>query len=83
MFWFNSEEVYIGYSQEDLLKVRECLEIEHIKYGYRIMNHSGQSRGRSGTFGLNTNFERQYQVYVKRKDYERAQYLVDKALHRN
>ena len=79
--WFNSEEVYMGYSLEELSKVRECLALDNIKYDYKVISHTSHSRGRYGSFGINVNYDRQYCVYVKRKDFERAKYLVDKALH--
>lgn len=75
------EAVYIGYSLEELSKVRECLSLDNIKYDYKVDSHSSHSRGRYGSFGINVNYENQYYVYVKRKDFERAKYLVDKALH--
>jgi hypothetical protein len=53
MFFFNKEDVYIGYSLEELFKVRAILEKEGIKYTYKVVNHSGWGRGRSGSFGLN------------------------------
>ena len=81
MFLFNSKEVYIGYSLVELSKVRECLALAHIKYDYKAISHSSHSRGRYGSFGLNVNYEKQYYVYVKNKDYEHAKYLVDKALN--
>ena len=39
---FNKESVYVGYSLDKLLKVREALEKEGIKYSYKVKNHSGQ-----------------------------------------
>jgi len=87
MFVFNKESVYVGYSLDELLKVRKALEQEGIKYSYKVKNHSGQwmargtRRGRFGSFGMNMNYERQYAVYVHRKDFEEAKYLVNKALH--
>jgi hypothetical protein len=73
--------VYIGYSLEELSKVRECLILAQIKYDYKVSSHSSHSRGRYGSFGSNVNYEKQYYVYVKNKDYEQAKYLVDKVLH--
>lgn len=40
MFLFNKRDVYIGYSLEELLKVREILAKEGIKYTYKVINHS-------------------------------------------
>ena len=79
---FNSEDVYLGYSLDELSKVRECLSLDNIKYDYKVVSHSSRSRGRFGSLGINMNYEKQYCVYVKRKDYKRAKYLVDKTLHR-
>ncbi|NLM22238.1 MAG: hypothetical protein GX207_10940 [Peptococcaceae bacterium] len=87
MFLFNRESVYIGYSIEEMSKVRGALEKEGIKYSYKVVNHSGQwsgrgtRRGRFGSFGMNMNYEKQYSVYVHRKDVEKAKYLVNTALH--
>lgn len=87
MFFFNKEDVYIGYLIEELSKVREILDNEGIKYTYEVINHSGQStgkgstRGNWGSFGMNMDYEKQYVVSVKKKDYEKAKYLVNKVLH--
>lgn len=84
---FFKQEVYIGYSLEDLAKGRQALANGGIKYWYNVHDHSGQwsgrgtIRGRSGSMGLNMKYTKQYSVSVKRKDYEEASYLVNKALH--
>ena len=88
MFLFNKESVYIGYSIEELSKVRDTLEKEGIKHSYKVVNRSGQwsgqgtRRGKFGSFGMNMNYEKQYAVYVHRKDFEKAKYLVNSALHK-
>jgi hypothetical protein len=87
MFLFNKEDVYIGYSIEELSKVRDTLENEGIKYSYKVVNRSGQwsrrgtRRGTFGSYGINMDYEKQYTVYVHRKDFERAKHLVNRALH--
>lgn len=82
MFLFNSEEVYTGYSLDELAMVRDCLAAEKIKYKYRVINLSGStSRGRARSYGGSINYERQYYVKVQKKDSEKAKYLVNKALH--
>jgi len=70
-----------------LSKVREILENESIKYTYKVVNHSGQWLGRGstrsnlGSFGMNMDYEKQYIVSVKKKDYEKAKYLTNSVLH--
>ncbi len=81
LLWFISSEVYLGYSLEELSKVRECLALNGIKYDYKVVSHSSHSRGRYGSFGININYDKQYCVYVRKRDFERAKYFVDKALH--
>ncbi|HOQ10596.1 MAG TPA: hypothetical protein PLG09_10780 [Syntrophomonadaceae bacterium] len=84
---FLKEDVYVGYSLEDLAKVRQALANAGIKYSYKVFDHSGQwagrgtYRGRYGSMGLNMKYTKQYTVSVRRKDYEQASYLVNKALH--
>jgi predicted transcriptional regulator YdeE len=87
MFLFNKENVYIGYSIEELSKVRGPLEKEGIKHSYKVVNHSGQwpgrgtRRGKFGSYGIDMDYEKQYAVYVHRKDFEKVKHLVDRALH--
>lgn len=87
MFFFNKEDVYSGYSMEELAKVRAILKREGIKYTYKVIDPSGQwvgpgtSRGNFGSIGMNKNYEKQYVVSVKKKDAENAKYFVHKVLH--
>ncbi|HPF20718.1 MAG TPA: hypothetical protein PLC88_05215 [Syntrophomonas sp.] len=84
---FFKQEVYMGYSLADLAKVRQALVNEGIKYSYRVVDHSGQWAGRGtirgnyGSMGMNMDYARQYSVAVKRKDFEKASYVVQRALH--
>jgi hypothetical protein len=86
MFFFNKEDVYIGYSMEELSKVRRILEHNGIKYSYNVINRSGQwlaqgtMRGNFGNVGLNSQFEKQYVVFVKKKDSEDSVYWINSVL---
>jgi len=83
MFLFNREEVYVGFSLKELANVREALAVDGIQYKYRVVNLSGNKSRRSfGGYNGNRDFERQYYVYVQKKDYERGKYIVNKALHK-
>ena len=61
MFLFDKEDVYIGYSIEELSKVREILKKESIKYTYKVINYLGNdtTRGNFGSFGMNMDYEKQ------------------------
>jgi len=86
LFFFNQEEIYSGYSLEELSKVKAALNSEGIKYNYKVVDPSGQwlgagtKRGNFGSFGMNTKYEKQYIVSVKKKDAESAKYFVHNAL---
>ncbi|MEH7385816.1 hypothetical protein V7147_10450 [Bacillus sp. JJ1521] len=87
MVFFNKEDVYIGFSLEELSKVRAILEREGIKYTYITNDPSGKwvgpgtSRGNFGSFGMDKNYEKQYVVSVKKRDAENAKYFVQSVLH--
>ncbi|MFJ7973808.1 hypothetical protein [Psychrobacillus sp. NPDC096389] len=87
MFFFNKEEVYMGFSMEELSKVTTILTGEGIKYTYKVIDPSGKwlgpgtSRGNFGSFGMNKNYEKQYVVSVSKKDVEDAKYFVRSVLH--
>ena len=42
MLFFNKVDVYIGYSMEELAKVRAILKREGIKYTYKVNDSSGK-----------------------------------------
>jgi len=87
MFFFTKEEVYIGYSMEELSKIRAILNSEGIKFTYKVIDSStqwigsGTRRGNFGSFGMNSKYEKQYVVSVKKKDAEHAKYFVHRALN--
>ncbi|MEH7096557.1 hypothetical protein [Neobacillus vireti] len=87
MFFFNKEEIYIGYSMEEFSKVRGIIKNKGIKYTYKVINRSSQwlghgtTRGNFGSAGMNSNYETQYVVSVKKKDSENAKYWVNTVLH--
>ena len=87
MFFFLKEEIYVGFLIEELAKVSDILDQENIKYSIKVTDPSvqwanpGTVRGNVGSFGMNSRYEKQYQVFVKKKDAEQAKYLVHRALH--
>lgn len=51
-----------------------------------MVNHSGQwsgwdtRRGKFGSYGMNMYYDKQYVVYVHRRDIEKVKHLVNRAL---
>lgn len=82
MFFFDKEEVYIGYSLEDVSKIINILSDKNIKYDYKVMKYLNSSdRFTFKRVGINMDYETQYTISVKNKNYEEARYLVNKVLH--
>lgn len=76
MFW-NRKEVFVGYSLNKFNEVRDILDLNKIKYKYRVVNRNsayifGTRRERTGTFGENMDYLNTYYVYVNKRDYDNA-----------
>lgn len=82
IFFFNKQDVYIGYSIEEVAKVINILKENNIKYAYKLMKHLRDREMISfERVGMNMEYEAQYTISVKERDYEEAKYLVNKVLH--
>ncbi len=80
---FGWREVFTSFSMIDFSKVREALGQKGIRYYYRTKNLlSNYSRGHLGTFGVDMDYAVQYYLYVKKLDFEQAQYLISSARKR-
>lgn len=81
--FFNRKEVYNGLSMEQCSNIRDILSANKIKYDYRCVSNSNSpsivSRSAlTGSFGENQNFAYMYYVYVHKKDYDQARYLINR-----
>ena len=77
----NRRELTTTFSMEKISRITGRLDQERIPYRVRTVGRqnaalSGASRSRSGSFGINTDLERQYIIYVHRKDLEKAGRLL-------
>lgn len=66
--------------------VRYALEIEGINYSSKIKNLTWdwaghRSRVDFGSFGVDPNYERQYVIYVRKRDMAEAEYVIRRVLH--
>lgn len=88
MLWFQRAEVYVGYSLQDFSRAKETLAQHQIPYDYHIDDRSQSWTGRGtarAQFGspeimIGQNTEQLYYVYVRRRDRERAQQLIDEVI---
>lgn len=71
---FNRKELCITFSMEEYVRVRQVLQRENIPYITDVFNHTSNSN--LGKFGENMDYANEYVIYVHKKDFERANYLV-------
>ena len=75
---FNRKELIITMEMNRQAKVRDILSQNGVDYTVKTTNlHSaGNMRGRTGSFGINPDYAYEYKIYVQKKDFERAAYLI-------
>lgn len=77
---FNRKELTMTMDMQKQGQIRDILRNHDIEYDVRTMNLAGpnamSARGGSGSFGLNLAQSVEYKIYVKKKDYDKAQYLI-------
>lgn len=82
--FFNSESLWIGTDMNKLSQIRSILDNNAIKYKYKVKNHLGQwngrgtTRGTMGSLGNSSDQMYQYEIFVHKKEYEKAKYLINK-----
>ncbi len=82
IFLFIKEEVYIGYSIEEVSKIINILKENNIKYTHKAINDLRYGdRFSLSRVGVNMDYQIQYTISVNKSDYAEAKYLVNKVLH--
>ena len=78
----NRKELLTTWSMEEQTRVRNVLAQNNIDYRVKVVNPAarstafGNSRSRTGSFGVNTDCAYQYYIYVHKHDYDRARSLI-------
>lgn len=81
--FFNSESLWIGTDMNRLNEIRDRLDEAGIPYRYKVKNHlaqwtgRGTQRGNMGSIGNPADQMYQYEIFVYRKDLEKARYVVN------
>jgi hypothetical protein len=84
---FNRKSVYIGFDMAQCSDIRTALANNGISYTVRTKNPMGEwsfggtRRGRTGSLWQATDFMYEYQVYVHKKDYEQAMWVIQGTYH--
>ena len=80
---FNRESLWIGRDMKRFNEMRDVLEREHIPFSYKTRSSGGRwmghgtARGSFGSVGSSIDLMYEYEIFVLRKDLERARYLVN------
>ena len=79
---FNRKELRITFSMKEQAEIRNALKAEKIEYVTKVINRNSPSpfsseRGRTGTLGQNIEKAYEYVIYVRKKDYERAEHVIN------
>lgn len=71
------KSVFIGYSMKAFNEVRDILDLNHVRYKYEVRNSQEISLGsRMGRSGINKGSIIQYEIFVSKKNYDEAAYLI-------
>lgn len=79
--FFNSESLWMGTNQQVFRNLRTILEANQIPYRHKVSNRLGQwngagtVRGRMGSTGIPSDQMYQYEIFVYKKDLEKARFL--------
>ena len=78
---FNRKELHLTYDMNERVRICDILRANNIAYYTKTVNTTASSFGHSrradyGTLGLNTDYMYEYHIYVHKKDYDTALYLI-------
>lgn len=79
--FFNRKELLITMDMKRQAEVRSILDangIENIVKTTNLQSSSvvGSHRGHTGSFGIDQNYSYEYKIFVNKKDFDRASYLI-------
>lgn len=79
---FNRKELISTYEMKKQGEIRALLDAEGIDYSVRVINRNSPSpfaagsRARTGTYGEKLELEYEYTIFVRRRDYENARFVL-------
>lgn len=81
---FNRRELLITYDMQKQSEICTLLSNHGIDYDVKVLNINSPSpimagsRSRTGTLGVNLAKSYEYKIYVKKREYEKAQTLINR-----
>jgi len=74
---FNRKELFITYSLEKQWQIRNLLSAQKIEYLISTMGNFWQTDSRGVGYNIPVRAQTEYKIYVKKKDYDKAVYILD------
>ena len=79
---FNRRELVLTLSMDRQAEIRAILSANGIDYQVKTTNLqnaplAGSQRARRGSFGIQSEHSYEYKIYVNKKEYEKAKYLMN------
>jgi hypothetical protein len=74
---FNRRRLTSTFDMKRQSEIRHLLAQNGVEYYLKVIN-SMKSRGRMGAFGVNLQASYQYTFYVKKSDYSKALYFINR-----
>jgi hypothetical protein len=79
---FNRKELIVTMSMDIQAKVRDVLATNNIDYSIKTKNLQASpwyanSRSRTGSFGINSDYSYEYKIFIRAEDYDIAQVLIN------
>ncbi|MDF2543698.1 MAG: hypothetical protein K0S47_3416 [Herbinix sp.] len=73
---FNRKEIFVTMDLQKFGQISSILDKENINYTYKTFNTSGARPGTIQSIGLNSKCMIQYYIYVHKKDYDKACWVL-------
>ena len=80
---FNRKELFITFSMQKQIEIVGQLQAMGIDYDLHVTDRNSpkplpDTRGRGITLGMNPDNSREYKIYVKKEDFERAKAAINR-----
>ena len=75
---FNRKELLVTTNMEEFARVMDILDQNRIEYDIKVNDSTDRNWGHSSQLGINRNLACLYYVYVRKRDYDHASYLIYK-----
>lgn len=77
---FNQKELMTTFSMKEQSEITEELHNNGVKYRVKTVSRMGAERGKVGSYGLDEKGAYQYIIFVKKNQYEKAQFYLKNLL---